>query len=155
MKTLLLGMISFVSISSYASTQIIECKGDEHQTKLTLELNNDGIGNVEFEYSGEQLISGLYRGQSTNDSNGEFGSLKIIKKKDKMIVAGQGWNPAYDDANYYAFIFPAKIIGKAQKKGSFKVQMAGDDNKYGTLERSIQLASERAELETCWSYIQR
>jgi len=134
MKKLFLGLITFSSLTVFATTQQIVCKEntkkDDYDVTLTLTLLGSKIIVGDIEYSGTDLIAGLYRGQSTGDSTSS--NMTITSKNMNIVIRGNGWNPSTDDPNYYAVVIPQSAIGVEFDKKDEVVSlnaMDGNSNK--------------------------
>ncbi len=132
MKELFLGLIAFSSLGVFATTQKIVCKEKtqygNYDVTLNLTLSGQKITDGEIEYSGTDLIAGLYRGQTTGDTTSD--DMTISLENNDVVIRGYGWNPSSDDPNYYVVVIPQSYIGKEFDKNDDVVSLNATDDRY-------------------------
>ncbi len=162
MKTLIFLSI-IISTNIFSKSQVVECKnGDNYDVTLSFEIPTTPytpISQAEIEYRGEDLIEDLYPGQTTGDSTGDYSSMKILNKNfggvDYISFQGNGWNPAYDDPNFYAVVIPVSAIGENLKNGQVDVFLSAYDGSIGDdAEAAYKDAMDQGPTANCWTYVQ-
>jgi hypothetical protein len=139
MKELFLTFIAIISLNIFASTQKIVCKERteyaDYDVTLIFTLSGKNILNAVIEYSGTDLIEGLYSGQVANDSLSSDMTIKLVDEN--IVITGKGWNPSYDEPNFYAVKIPSSYIGVGfdkDEKVVFLSALDGQDDSEKALE---------------------